>query len=58
MTKNEMYESLYIINDAEYLKRFCRNEAEAYLLEKEVNRQWLFDIKQPLEDDYTEDSLP
>lgn len=48
----------YLIDDAEYLKRYCCDEAEAYFLEKEVNRQWLFDIKQPLEDDYTEDSLP
>lgn len=49
---------MYLIDDAEYLKRYCRDEAERYLLEKEVNRQWLFDIKQPLEDDYSEDSLP
>lgn len=48
----------YLIDDAEYLKRYCCDEAEAYFLEKEVNHQWLFDIKQPLEDDYTEDSLP
>lgn len=48
----------YLLDDAEYLKRYCCDEAEKYLLEKEVNRQWLFDIKQPLEDDYTEDSLP
>ena len=48
----------YLIDDAEYLDRYCRDEAERYLLEKEVNRQWLFDIKQPLEDDYSEDSLP
>lgn len=49
---------MYLIDDAEYLKRYCRDEAERYLLEKEVNRQWLFDITQPLEDDYSEDSLP
>ena len=48
----------YLLNDAEYLKRYCVDEAEAYFLEKEVSKQWLFDIKQPLEDDYTEDSLP
>lgn len=48
----------YLLDDATYLKWYCCDEAEEYLLEKEVNRQWLFDIKQPLEDDYTEDSLP
>lgn len=48
----------YLINDSEYFDRYCTDEAERYLLEKEVNRQWLFDIKQPLEDDYTEDSMP
>lgn len=49
---------MYLIDDVEYLKRYCRDEAERYLLEKEVNRQWLFDIKQPLEDDYSEESEP
>ena len=48
----------YLLNDEEYLKRYCRDEAEAYLLEKEVNKQWLFNFEEPLEDDYTEDSLP
>lgn len=48
----------YLINDAEYLDRYCTDEAERYFLEKEVNRQWLFDIERPLEDDYSEDSLP
>lgn len=37
---------------------YMMTEAEAYELEKEVNRQWLFDIERPLEDDYSEDSLP
>ena len=56
----KMYETYekYLFDDAEYLKRSCRAEAGGYLLEKEVNRQWLFDIERPLEDDYSEDSLP
>lgn len=63
MTKNEMYENLYVINDAEYLKRFCFNEAEAYSIEKELaynNDCWLFEkpVNYNLEDDYTEDSMP
>lgn len=37
---------------------YMLSEAEAYELEKEVNRQWLFNVSYPLEDDYTEDSMP
>lgn len=48
----------YLIDDREYLERYCCDEAEAYFLEKEVNRQWLFDIERPLEDSYDEDSMP
>lgn len=48
----------YLIDDAEYLKRYCRDEAEAYFLEKELSRQWLFNRPADLEDDYTEDSMP
>ena len=48
----------YLIDDAEYLDRYCCDEAEKYELEKEVNRQWLFNVSFPLEDDYTEDSMP
>lgn len=48
----------YLIDDVEYLKRYCVDEAEQYLLEKETSRQWLFNVSDPLEDDYSEDSLP
>ena len=48
----------YLLDDAEYLKRYCVDEAEAYFLEKQVNRQWLFNRPADLEDDYTEDSMP
>lgn len=48
----------YLIDDKEYLDRYCRNEAEKYELEKELSKQWLFDVTYPLEDDYSEDSLP
>lgn len=48
----------YLIDDAEYLKRYCCDEAEAYFLEKEVNRQWLFNRTSDLEDCYDEDSMP
>lgn len=63
MTKNEMYEDLYVINDAEYLDRFCKNEAEAYELEKSLSYNadlWLFEHKKnyELEDDYGEESMP
>ena len=54
----EHTKEMYLMNDKEYLKRYCKDEAEAYFLEKEVNRQWLFVIERPLEDDYSEDSLP
>ena len=48
----------YLIDDAEYLHRYCKDEAERYFLEKEVNRQWLCNIEEPLEDCYDEDSMP
>lgn len=38
----------YLIDDAEYLDRYCCDEAEKYELEKEVNRQWLFNVSFPL----------
>lgn len=37
---------------------YMLSEAEAYELEKELNKQWLFDTKKPLEDDYSEESEP
>ena len=48
----------YLIDDAEYLDCYCVDEAERYFLEKEVNRQWLFNVSYPLEDRYDEDSMP
>lgn len=54
LTRKEMY----LIDDAEYLKRYCRDEAEAYFLEKELSRQWLFNRPADLEDDYGEESMP
>lgn len=58
MTEQELFERDYIIDDKEYLERYCCDEAEAYFLEKQVNRQWLFNRAADLEDDYSEDSLP
>ena len=63
MTKDEFFEEQYVLNDREYLKRFCFNEAEAYCLEKELSYDhdcWLFEHKKnyELEDDYGEESEP
>ena len=54
LTRKEMY----LIDDAEYLDRYCCDEAEKYELEKELSKQWLFNVSDRLEDDYTEDSMP
>ena len=37
---------------------YMLSEAEAYELEKEVNKQWLFNVNEPLEDSYDEESMP
>lgn len=37
---------------------YLLSEAEAYELEKQLGKQWLFDLKKPLEDNYDEDSMP
>ena len=58
MTNELTTKEKYLLDDAEYLKRYCRDEAEAYFLEKELSRQWLFNSPADLEDDYSEDSLP
>ena len=62
MTDREFIEARYILNDAEYLDKVCRDEAEAYEIQKSLsydNSCWLFDRPNDgLEDDYGEDSLP
>lgn len=63
MTRDEYFEATYLLDDVEYLKRFCFNEAEAYEIQKSLsydNSCWLFEkpVNYCLEDDYTEDSMP
>lgn len=63
MTKNEYFESMYIIDDAAYVKYYCTDEAEAYSIEKGLSYNdnlWLFEHKPNygLEDDYGEESEP
>ena len=63
MTKQELFESEYILNDAEYIK-FCKDDVEVYFLQKELDNYdrdcWLFErpVNYNLEDDYTEESMP
>ena len=62
MTKQELFEEEYILNDAKYLE-ICRDEAESYYIEKEMKRDnscWLFERPRnyQLEDPYDEDSMP
>ena len=63
MTDRELFESEYILNDAEYVK-YCKDDVEVYFLQKELDNYdqdcWIFDTKKnySLEDDYSEDSLP
>lgn len=62
MTKNEYFEECYVLDDVEYLKRFCSDEAEAYSIERSLaydNDTWLFNKPNyGLEDDYGEESMP
>ena len=62
MTREEYFESTYLLDDVEYLKRFCFDEAEAYSIERELAYDddcWLFNRSADgLEDDYGEESMP
>lgn len=62
MTNRELFESQYLLNDAEYLDKFCSDEAEAYCIEKDLKYDrdcWLFNRKNyELEDSYDEESEP
>lgn len=53
----------YLIEDVEYLKRFCFDEAEAYSIERSLAYDhdcWLFErpVDYGLEDHYDEESEP
>lgn len=37
MTNRELFESRYLLNDEEYLEKFCLDEAEAYCIQKELD---------------------
>lgn len=62
MTRDEYFEECYVLDDREYLKRFCFNEAEAYSIERALAYDddcWLFNKPSDgLEDRYDEDSMP
>ena len=64
MTRDEFFEEQYLLNDVEYLKRFCFDDAEAYSIERELAYDsdcWLFfekPVNYNLEDDYGEESEP
>ena len=63
MTREEYFESTYLLDDVEYLKRFCFDDAEAYRIERSLQYNyncWLFErpVDYGLEDHYDEESMP
>nr|WP_278860327.1 hypothetical protein [Catenibacterium mitsuokai] len=63
MTRDEYFESVYLLDDVEYVKRFCFDDAEAYSIERDLQYNdncWLFEkpVNYGLEDDYGEESEP
>lgn len=63
MTSKERFEMEYLCDDEKYLQYYCKDEAEAFEIERELSYNadlWLFEKPKNycLEDDYGEESEP